>query len=263
MDSEKSIPKERISIPSSCTLCPEPMRSKKPINLCQNCLKPACLLHSKTITSNTICENCLKQSFKAEFSSHSRQISSLQKKLQDYLLREEHLKKEISLKQLKQSSLESLLSSNQINHDEKAFTLAQKISEESSKTLKQESIKTELSSLLSKSETNIQNLIISLSTSQTSILKLSTSLKRSEQELQPLNSHLLNLLSNCDSQVSYRRLRNLTCNKCHFLIKSKLKETLLQVLDPRTSDSLLTSLFEKSPEKLESREETPCVCELF
>lgn len=248
---------------SSCFVCLEQFSNTKSLKMCCKCHNFSCKIHLKSCSNEYVCEKCIRSEMKSEIiQPYASRISSALKEIKEYENREESQKNQISIRDSKIDSLNQLIQSNENSSILSTSALSTQLSSQSLENLSLHDQQTSLSIQLSESENKIQSLLTSLSQSQTEILKQNSELSKSQQKLEATTSKLSNIIKSCKTSVPYRRLRNTTCNKCHTLIKLKLKQEILQVLDPRTADSLLTSLFAESPTK-PTRDETPCQCLLF
>ena len=260
MESEKT---EIRSGNSSCFVCLEQFSSQKSMKMCCKCLNFSCKIHLKSFSNDDVCEKCIRSEMKSEIiQSYALRLSSALKEIKEYESREESLKNQILKSDLKIDSLTQAAQSNENSSILSTSTLTSQITSQTTENLSLQLQESSLTSQISESEKTIQNFISILSLSQTEILKQNKELSRSQQKLDHLSVNLSQLIQSCKASVPYRRLRNTTCNKCHTLIKIKMKEEIFQVLDPRTADSLLTSLFADSPTK-PTRDQTPCQCLLF
>ena len=255
--------KDKAITEIQCTVCQDSSSSLKNMQVCASCEGLVCKSHWKKVSGQTFCDRCIKNDIALELQPESSpDLKKLKSELHNLLSREEAATTEINNKALHIQTLESGLKDKQCRFECTLLKLNQKIKQavDNMKVLEEEIYISKQD--IMNTENNISELLEGLNDSTVELSKNTRDNVVLSKDVDSLKYELSELVRQCNENIPYRRIRNITCIKCHQNMKIQLRENIIEIIQNMRTQSLMQSVIQRKIE-IQTRDNTPCTCFIF
>lgn len=243
----------------SCVVCFQNNLESKIKIICSTCTKGACKLHSKLISGVHLCDYCIRNDLGFDIKNKSiKDLKKLKCELINLKNREEALTAEIRKKFDTIAELKIKINSEQLEHQKKVNELENKIQVIAATNKNSKDDIEMCENALKQCEKNTESLFGTMNAFKWEIVASTKENQTLINQNHSLHIEVQDLIKKCSNTIPYRRIRNTTCNKCHFNIKFIFKNDIFNIVQRTNSKSLVSIVSERIYS--EQKDAKPCTC---
>ena len=257
---ESKIKKDKAITELKCTVCLEASSSLKNMQVCASCDGLVCKSHWKKASGQTFCDRCIKNDIALELKPEtSSDIQKLKSELHSLLSREDAAMTEINSKSLYIQTLENRLKDKQCGYECTLHMLGQGIKQASEEMKVLEEVISRAKQDIMDTENNISSLLEGFNGSTVELSRANRDYLVMSKDVDSLKMEVNEVVRVCNETIPYRRIRNITCIKCHENMKIQMREMIVGIIQNMRTQSLIHSVI-REKERIQTRNGVPCTC---